>query len=131
MQGTSQVTDPGLTKINGELFNLRRILKLLEGAKVGDRYRSERVLVELVARLIRVQQQRIQELGIHHAAADMDLFRQGQAMGRMKLRIQFLEKDALAADVQHRSELEAYGLLKQRHQELNERYDLLMQRTKP
>jgi uncharacterized protein YigA (DUF484 family) len=95
-----------LTKIGDQHFNITRILKHVEGA-ARELRGSERTLVELVARLIRVQQQRIKE---------------------MEARIVFLERDALAADRDHAGRREAFAALLSQHEDLSRRYDLIMQR---
>jgi hypothetical protein len=96
-----------LTKICDQHFNVARILKHVEGA-AHELRGSERTLVKLVARLIRVQQQHIREL---------------------QARVVFLERDAMAADRDHKERREAFAALLSQHEDLSRRYDLIMQRS--
>lgn len=97
-----------LTKLGDDVFNVEKILKHIEGFAAST-CGGERNMVELVGRLVRLQQQRIQEL---------------------TARVQFLEQDAMKELREHQHRREAFAALLQQYEDLSQRYDLLMQRTR-
>jgi len=103
-----------LTKIGNESFNIERILKHVEAAAEVAWSGSERTMINLVARLIRLQKQRIQEL---------------------EARVVFLEREALLLEAlllqdKNRPLEQELTYFKAEHADLLRRWHLIMERTR-
>lgn len=93
---------------DGEIFNIPSVLDRIAAREALGSVADQRFM-RLIKRLVKVQQQRIDE---------------------MKARIEFLERDALTADKEHAKRREAFAALLSQHEDLSRRYDLIVQRSK-
>lgn len=98
-----------ITKIGQDTFNVEQILGHLEASSMPAYSGAPRSLSHLVSRLVRVQQQRIQEL---------------------EARVRFLESDAWRAEKEHVLCREALKALQTHYDDLLRRWHLIMERTK-